>query len=708
MKVNRKKCYTGTLVPNIERGGSAIPLGNNIYWMKGRTHAKGGIDIGKDLEVENNEVMQMLPYETRVFSSIPFLGGYSPAQLVAGGVHPNIVFNAQQLYKKINRIRDDGSRYRVGGRKNESENTIKGSAADGSRDIVYSSAAKRWLWGNKKVPLNLGHRVRLSDGYEYQLNSDGTRTRIGKKPNAYERSITAPMQYTPNNDIGEAIGDLATVPFANADQTYYNGILPFMWPSTYKDAPLYAYRTGDMSYLKNDDKYVRTIDRENNPELPRKLYNFYNQDTIYLPKTLIQNLDTLKKGISMNQENVNRDYIYGKNNQIALDARNHHMQIRQLDNGNYVADFSDVFDVNKKFFDSKANPMVLSQYDVPVMFTGDNTKWNETFVNEINNALNKKYGGKQMNLQNIQHNSLTNFKRTISPNKIGTIVRIDGNGKDKLNYIPSTGSSQQSMKCGGRAKAFVGIKYPFMRYLVDDGTIPERTHITDGADDYPVRQRTYDTNYESNNNNINNYIDLINNVAKDQSDIPGYVSAGVNVLGSVINGLIANNALNKQHAPVRPIPKIAQKLKTKYNINARLSEIKNELAGQVNNITRNTASSHTLRSLYNNLGLASLMATNKLYEDKENKETELINQDIANRQTVDHENVDSYNKWIESVTNFYNNKSLLKAQNWAQMVNGIGTGIGQGIRNYGASKRYRDNLLIAMLPYIKATGVDTP
>lgn len=811
----KRKAFAGTLVPNIQRGGTAIPLGNNLYWMKGRKHNSGGIDIGKDLEVENNEVMQMLPNETRVFSSVKMLGGNSPAELVASGLNPSVVFSLQELYKKLNRINDDGTRYKNGG-KAKLGKRIKGAEENGSRDIYYDDEQRRWVWGSNRQVLPLGHRVKLDDGYEYQLNSDGSRTRIGKKPNAYERMITSPMQYTPNNDKLEAIGDVLTAPFADQSETYYNGILPLRNGSQYKDAPLYAYRTGDMSYLKNDDNYIRTIDRSNNPALPRKLYTFYNQDTIYLPKPLMYNLDKLKRGIGMNQENVNRDYIYGAEYKPIIDARNHHMQLRQLDNGKYVADFSDVFDVNDEFFDSKANPMIFSQYGVPIEFTGDNTKWNYTFVNEINNALNKKYGGK-MNLQNSVNNSLINNKRMISQNKLGTVVRIDGAGRDRLAYIPSTGSSKQDMKCGGRVKAetgtnkeefnFIDVPFNFGYYppLTDDIRFEEdieynvspyntsyRTPAYFSKDARPIgglrlpyfgfvrpsdtfmmnylnkgfvntngllsRSRYAINNNSSNNNNkdwssflngfdfsINNnnnkpngdtaiikvendnsnnnddgfetytgidslydktssYEKLVDNMMKGQSDVPGYIAAGTNILGSVINGLIANNALNKQHAPVRPIPKIAQKLKTKYNINAQLSEIRNELAGQINNVTRNTASSHTLRNLYNNLGLASLTALNKLHEDKENKETELINKDIINRQTTDHENVEAYNKWLENLTNFYNNRSMLRAQNWANMVNGIGSGIGQALGNIGATKRLRNNTLIAMLPYIKAIG----
>lgn len=104
------------LRPNIVRGGVAIPIPNknNYYYMKGRKHEQGGIDIGKDprtgLEVEDGEVMHISPTEVKVFSSVPFLNGESPAEKVIKGNNPNEVFNAQERYKDVNNINDDGTK----------------------------------------------------------------------------------------------------------------------------------------------------------------------------------------------------------------------------------------------------------------------------------------------------------------------------------------------------------------------------------------------------------------------------------------------------------------------------------------------------------------------------------------------------------------------------------------------------------------------
>lgn len=102
------------LKPNVVRGGIAIPLGANYYYMSGRKHKDGGIDIGKNprtgLEVEDGEVMRINKDNVKVFSSVPFLNGKSPAQKVMGGENPNKVFNQQEEFKDKYNMNDDGTK----------------------------------------------------------------------------------------------------------------------------------------------------------------------------------------------------------------------------------------------------------------------------------------------------------------------------------------------------------------------------------------------------------------------------------------------------------------------------------------------------------------------------------------------------------------------------------------------------------------------
>ena len=117
--------------PNVVGGGVAIPLGNNFYFMRGRKHEQGGIDVGPNnengLEVEGGEVMQMGGKHVKVYSSLPILNGKSPAQLVMAGVNPDKVFNAQERFKDINKLNDDGTRKARYGKRKKAEFGFVGS-----------------------------------------------------------------------------------------------------------------------------------------------------------------------------------------------------------------------------------------------------------------------------------------------------------------------------------------------------------------------------------------------------------------------------------------------------------------------------------------------------------------------------------------------------------------------------------------------------
>lgn len=151
MKKNKAKdgivvnAGNGNYIPNIVRGGAAIPIGKkNFYYMQGRKHEQGGIDVGRNpktgLEVEGEEVMQVTPNEVRVYSSVPFLRGISPAELVLNGANANKVFAAQEKYKDNNRINDDGTKYKYGGDNRQSTDSInKNTNTFNPNDFTFRS-----------------------------------------------------------------------------------------------------------------------------------------------------------------------------------------------------------------------------------------------------------------------------------------------------------------------------------------------------------------------------------------------------------------------------------------------------------------------------------------------------------------------------------------------------------------------------------------
>lgn len=117
-KLPQKQYAVGGKIPNVVAGGIAQPLGNNFFYMNGRKHSQGGIDIGPSdktgIEVEDGEVVETNGNELKVYSAQPIINGVSPAKLVMGGVNPNKVFKAQEDFKDRNGINDDGTKAKYG------------------------------------------------------------------------------------------------------------------------------------------------------------------------------------------------------------------------------------------------------------------------------------------------------------------------------------------------------------------------------------------------------------------------------------------------------------------------------------------------------------------------------------------------------------------------------------------------------------------
>lgn len=128
-KLPQKQYAVGGKIPNVVAGGIAQPLGNNFFYMNGRKHSQGGIDIGPSdktgIEVEGGEVVETNGNELKVYSAQPIINGVSPAKLVMGGANPNKVFKAQEDFKDRNGINDDGTKAKFGKEKHvaKSDNT---------------------------------------------------------------------------------------------------------------------------------------------------------------------------------------------------------------------------------------------------------------------------------------------------------------------------------------------------------------------------------------------------------------------------------------------------------------------------------------------------------------------------------------------------------------------------------------------------------
>ena len=147
--------------------------------------------------------------------------------------------------------------------------------------------------------------------------------------------------------------------------------------------------------------------------------------------------------------------------------------------------------------------------------------------------------------------------------------------------------------------------------------------------------------------------------------------------------------------PIKPIIAQAAKLKTRYNVEPQLTEIRE--AEQMNraSVRRNTQSSNTSLAREQRLMNEARGARNTLYGQKENIETQLINQDRLNRQSVIRDNVKAYNEYLNKLTATKTAQNQLKVSNINNLISGL-TGSVNSILGNIESRRATNNTLRAI------------
>ncbi|UWF84199.1 MAG: hypothetical protein [Bacteriophage sp.] len=197
-KLPQKQYAVGGKIPNVVAGGIAQPLGNNFFYMNGRKHSQGGIDIGSSdktgIEVEGGEVVETNGNELKVYSAQPILNGASPAQLVMGGANPNKVFKAQEDFKDRNGINDDGTKAKYGKEEYvvKSDNTRVAPIMESPRnsgikqgDFIYYPETYRIANNTlEKVParkeVNMTPLEQINPEFDILLNVAGVLRSVGK------------------------------------------------------------------------------------------------------------------------------------------------------------------------------------------------------------------------------------------------------------------------------------------------------------------------------------------------------------------------------------------------------------------------------------------------------------------------------------------------------------------------------------------------
>lgn len=699
----QKQYAVGGKIPNVVAGGIAQPLGNNFFYMNGRKHSQGGIDIGPSdktgIEVEGGEVVETNGNELKVYSAQPILNGASPAQLVMGGANPNKVFKAQEDFKDRNRINDDGTKYKEGGKIYQAPDEYKrqiaesGSIIIGGYPTIAGNRNYKFIKGLTKASrigrtatnfINLGRQKiydlanKIDNTWINQGIKEVYRTTIGKHGSNLPRTI----DYINKNNINEnkkAMGGL------NRNKDYGSKKKPY--PSVAKKDFAGGHRSYPIPTKADAVDALRLAGLHGRSDVKAKVYNKYPELRKKGNTGLIVSISgNVKNGLIHSPSSTGglRDKFAVGGNRI-----NRHGRTWEYDEqiGAYVPitnrtiNRTSTYPINKS---ARGETIVGSDY----IFR--NGRWSKN--NNVNTNTNKP------NIDNGNRRPQYYAERRLPLFEDGAgitsgLVRAGwshGNNKGvSMNNtnIPSLSATKSSGKTprGGRSKSnqstqSISTKTPptavYNRNLPKvEANIPTTLPVSTST---PAKGTT-----SSDGKGQGKFKNLTT---------ADWIGLGSNVAGSLASYFASRRAINKMRGPSQPTLISANKLKTKYNINPQLDRIREDKFEAYRDIDSNTASSRVSLARKQRVRNAAGQAANELYGNKENIETNLINQDRRNQQSVRQFNAQQYNQYIDRKTAFDNGIREAKVTNINNLFSGINAGIQDMISRYENRKALNNTI----------------
>lgn len=683
------------LRPNIVRGGVAIPIPNkkNYYYMKGRKHEQGGIDIGKNprtgLEVEDGEVMHISPTEVKVFSSVPFLNGESPAEKVMKGNNPNKVFNAQERYKDVNNINDDGTKNNRN-RKNKSR------------------------YGTKK------------NGFEKIKEMQS----LANNVSTLENPIISP-DYTPYYDTTE-VGKLINHS-ENPDSIGFDKVTRRWYAPKGKDLDEDNFGMGVDRYtggnindkIKKDSKGREYITEEDERDLRFKriksanqsakrridfIRKYYNDEgnVTETKEALITNLiynrgsgRTAREYFNPEDEKyvpMQKAILKGTDDEVREEINKIYREAGLANRDSLVNNFYEKRNKKRmgglsrsKDYGSKSKPYPkVDKKD----FAGKNRSYPIPTKADAIDALRLAGLHGRDDIKTKVYNKYPELRKRA---KNGGVYTVTSNGKTSLRMIPSTGE-RIKFKNGGTEdiEKTVTLNPEVYSLGLEDELVNKINQPVVKVVNYttPVKKikyRIFDDNGRF-DKNLGVDLDTKLNYDNQQEAIMkkrGYnslISDGIGITSNIVGGIIGYNAnkktLEKMKYTKAPVNLIPSKLKTSININPQLDTVKDQQEAYERQIDANTASSRVALGRKQLGRLNTIKLLNNIYSNKENTETELINKDRLNQQAVANQNITNYNTWKEKKNAFENAIIEKQSENTIGLINSINAGVQNAIGNF--------------------------
>jgi hypothetical protein len=736
-KLPQKQYAVGGKVPNVVAGGIAQPLGNNFFYMNGRKHSQGGIDIGPSdktgIEVEGGEVVETNGNELKVYSAQPILNGASPAQLVMGGANSNKVFKAQEDFKDRNRINDDGTKYKEGGKIYQAPDEYKrqiaesGSIIIGGYPPIAGNRNYKFIKGLTKASrigrtatnfINLGRQKiynlanKIDNTWINQGIKEVYRTAIGKHGSNLPRTI----DYINKNNINEnkkAMGGLSR------DKDYGSKKKPY--PSVAKKDFAGGHRSYPIPTKADAVDALRLAGLHGRSDVKTKVYNKYPE---------LRKKGNVGLVVSINS-NVKNGLIHSSSSTGGLRDKfivggkriTRHGRIWEYDeqNGYYVPitnrtiNRTSAYPINKS---ARGETIIGSDY------TFRNGRWYNN--NNVNTNTNKSNSDNRRRSKNNNVNTNTNKSKNNNVNT-NTNKSNSDNGNRRPQYYAErrlplfedgAGITSGLVRAGwshGNNKdvSMNNTNVPSLSETKSNGKTPRgRSKSNQSTQSIPTKTPptvVYNRNLPKVEASIPTTLPVSTNTpAKGTTSFDGkgqgkfknlniadWIGLSSNVAGSLTSYFTSRKAIDKMRGPSQPTLISASKLKTKYNINPQLDRLREDKFEAYRDIDSNTASSRVSLARKQRVRNAAGQAANELYGNKENIETNLINQDRHNQQSVRQFNAQQYNQYIDRKAAFDNGISEAKVTNINNLSSGINAGIQDMISRY-ENRKALNNTIAAM------------
>lgn len=679
------------LRPNIVRGGVAIPIPNkkNYYYMKGRKHEQGGIDIGKNprtgLEVEDGEVMHISPTEVKVFSSVPFLNGESPAEKVIKGNNPNKVFNAQERYKNVNNINDDGTKNNRN-RKNKSRYGTKKNGFEKIREIQSLANNVSTL----ENPI-------ISPDYTPYYDT----TEVGKLINHSENPDSIGFDKVTRRWYAPKGKGLDEDNFGMGVDRYTGGNIndkikkdskgrEYITEEDERDLRFKRIKSANQSAKRRID-FIRKYynDEGNVTETKEALITnlIYNRGSGKTARVYFNTED--KKYVPMQ-----RAILRGTDDEVRKEINKIYREAGLANRDSLVNDFYKRRNKKRmgglsrsKDYGSKSKPYPnVDKKD----FAGKNRSYPIPTKSDAIDALRLAGLHGRDDIKTKVYNKYPELRKRA---KNGGVYTVTSNSKTSLRMIPSTGE-RIKFKNGGIEdieKTVTLIPEIYSLGLEDELVNKINQPVVNYTT--PVEEIKYDILDTKGRFNPITGVDLNtkrdydnrNNIMKKRgynSLISDGIGIASNIVGSIIGYNANKKALKKMKYNKVPVNLIPSKLKTSININPQLDTIRDQQQAYERQIDANTASSRVALGRKQLGRLNTIKLLNNIYANKENTETELINKDRLNQQAVANQNITNYNTWKEKKNAFENAIIEKQSENTIGLINSINAGVQNAIGNF--------------------------